>query len=132
MQVNIRQYSDKDFEMISDWWKQANEVGPAKDMLSAQTTFIMEINNVPAYSLSLYLTNCKGLAIFENFAGNPQLKGERKKFAPVLVNYLEDLAKSLGYKKIMCLSMNDKLVTRYTSLGYNKTVGGLTALVKEL
>ncbi len=132
MNVNIRQYKDSDYEMISNWWTDSKEMGPGKDMLSANTTFIMELNGVPAYSLTLYLTNCKGMALFENFIGNPALKGERKMFASVLVDYLEKTAKSLGYNKIMCLSMNDKLVDRYTDLGYNKTVSNLTALVKEL
>lgn len=129
--MNIRFYKKQDFELLSSWWKQQNEPGPTLDMLPEDSTFIVEINNKPIISVCLYLTNCKEVCYIENLIANPEFKENRKEYIQVLFSFLQNFAKNLGYKKLMCMAYRDALKKRYQEIGLTKTLD-VSIFIKEL
>lgn len=127
MSTSIRQYNSTDYKEIASWLD-----FPINEQTLNNSTFILEIDNVPAYCLTVYFTNSKELALIENFAGNPKLKEERKPYSQVLWVYLEDLAKELGYKQIICLAKEKKLSEKYESFGYSRIMNNVDVMGKVL
>lgn len=128
---NIRPYKSSDYEMIKSWWIDHNEPFPPKDCMPEDTTFILEIKDVPSLSICLYLTNCKGVAYLENFISNPNNKSTGIS-SGVLVEHAISYAKLLGYKRILCLTDKDSLKNRYQKLGMKHSLSNLHSLVREL
>jgi hypothetical protein len=133
MQYTIRPYAKADYTEIKKWWDASNEMAPIPEMLPEESTLILELDKTPALMITVYLTNCKEVSYLENFAGNPELKGEsRKQAAQYIVDAACGFAKGLGYKRVLCLSYKDKLKERYQELGMTPTVDNLMSLVREL
>ena len=133
MEYTIRSYSKKDYAELKRWWVSSKETVPPEDALSEESTFILELDNVPALSITVYLTNSKQVSYLENFIGNPDLKGDsRRKASQIIVDAACGFAKSLGYKRILCLAQKDKLKTRYTELGMQPVADNLSGFVREL
>lgn len=131
--ISVRRYEDKDWEMVLGWWNDAKEYPPTKDMMPLESSFIAEEDGTPMLAATVYLTNTKELAWAENFIGNPNLKGEKRREASeILAEFVFTFTKELGYKKIMCLTEKPVLVTRYKELGFLPTLSGLTALIRSL
>ena len=129
--MTIRNYKDSDFEMLCSWWHESQQMAPGKSLIP-ETTYILEINEVPALSLSLFTTNVKGMCYFENFIGNPNLKAQRKEYSKQLMDYVENKAKELGFEQIVCFSTSNKVSEYYKKLGMKPTVYGLTSFSKEI
>lgn len=130
--MNIRQYKDSDYDMLVKWWNDQGEAAPEKDLIPVESTFVLEVNNVPIYSLSAYLTNVKGMAFFENFVGNPLYKKERKEYSVAIMAYVENFIKEKGYKRVVCFSYKDKVKSRYQEMGMKKTLDNISSFIKEL
>lgn len=129
----IRNYKHSDFSLLDNWWKSYNEMGPIPEMMMEDTSFVLEINGVPALSITVYFTNCKEVAYIENFIGNPDLEGSlRKEASQCLLNHVYKFAKDKEYKRLVCFCYKDKLVKRYEELGVVRTLSGLHSFVKEL
>ncbi len=128
----IRNYKDGDYEMLTAWWREAREPAPKKSLVPEDTTYILEIMNIPALSICLFTTNVKGMCYLENFIGNPNLKESRKYYSQVIVDYAIDKAKELGYETVVCLSYKDKVGKHYEKLGMTKTLTGMTGFAKEI
>ena len=128
----IRNYRKEEFEMINSWWKAAKEIGPLPDMLPEESTFILEMEKQPALCVTVYLTNSKEIAYIENFIGNPELKGIRSYMVPKLFDHICKFARERGYRRLVALASNEKLVSRYQEIGLTETVKGLTSFAKEL
>lgn len=132
MQYTIRQYKDSDYSMIKEWWTSQNEVAPTEDMIP-KSSFVLEVDSEPVVSLSLFLTNVPGMCFFENFVGNPLKKGEiRKECGKAIMCHVADVAKKMGYKRIVCYSHKEKVKKRYEDMGMIRTVNNLSSFVKEL
>lgn len=127
MNIRIRPYHNDDYQEISSWM-----ITKFDESILSDSTFILDIDDVPAFCLTMYFTNSKELAFIENFAGNPNLKEIRKPYSQTLWVYLEDLAKQLGYKKVICLSNVDDLTNKYESFGYTKIMNNVDVLRKVL
>ncbi len=132
MSIRIRNYKDEEFKTIDSWWRSAGELGPIPGMLPEETTFVLEFEGEPTLCISLYTTNSKEVSYAENLIGNPKMKSVRKALAPQLLDHVFKVAKSLGYRRVICLAPNEQLARRYTEYGFNKTMSGLTGLSKEL
>lgn len=133
MSFQIRNYTDADFEMIQGWWTKQNEVPPTKEMLPPDTTFICEYEGVPLVSITVYLTNSKEFCMLDNFVGNPEFPGEKRKEASGrIIGWSEVFAMTLGYKSMMCLAMKDKLKEYYTTFGYTKRFDNVATFNKAL
>lgn len=133
MNYSIRPYHASEFEMLKSWWTLAKEVCPEKECLPEESTLILELDGVPALAITVYLTNCKRVAYLENFIGNPEMKGDsRKQASQLIVDAACNFAKNLGYTRILCLSLKDKLNERYVELGMKPTQGPLNGFIREL
>lgn len=115
--------------MVQAW---AKAYGMQELDLLPPTTYIIERNGLPMAMLSLITTNIDR-AFLEFALGNPEIKGvSRQEAFSHLVQYIEDLAKGLGYRRLSCLAPNDKLGAYYTSLGYQVVMPDLSLMFKEL
>lgn len=128
----IRHYKKEDYKEIASWWAHHNkEVSP--DFLSEETTFVLEIDETPALSITLYLTNCLGVCFLENFIGNPLLKNkERKEASKSLIEFVYNFAKATGFKNIMGFSTAEKLEDYYQELGMKPLAKNITSMVRSL
>lgn len=129
--MNIRLFNKNDYETIKMWWYKAHEIPPTLEMLPEDSTFILELDNKPQVSLTVYLTNSKHLAYLENFVKDPELK-DSKQYTELLVKHVEMFTKEQGYKVLACLAYKDKLKKRYEDLGYINTLNNLSSFIKEL
>ncbi len=129
----IRTYTHEDFKMLKSWWDAAGKNCPPPVMFSTDSTYIFEIEGVPALSVTAYLTNSKGLAILEHFVGNPELKGaDRRNASAFFINLVYDTLNVLGYQYVLGFATNDKLVKRYEELGMTQLSPNITSMIKVL
>lgn len=128
--MKIRMYKNSDYEILYTWWLKANEPAPLPGMLPENSTFILEENNKPLASICIYFTNTKEIAYLENLVKDPEFKN--KQAIQQLVEFSENFAKELGYKRLICLTRKEKLKNRYQELGYQKTLDNLSSFVKEI
>jgi hypothetical protein len=128
---SIRRYvATNDYPIISSWYR---DEAPSKEALPEDSTFIFELNDIPALSVTLYLTNCKEICMVEHFIGNPDLSGSDRRQATIaLNNFISDFAKALGYKNLVAMTANVKLQNYYQGLGYKKVSGDLPVLKREI
>ena len=126
----IRNYSPSDYQMLCDWWKIYCEPAPYPACMPEESSFVLEINNVPAYALTVLLTNSKEYAYLENFVGNPLINN--KEGAQMIANYAYSFAKDKGYKRVIAFCYKDKLKKRYEELGVIKTLDNLSSFVRSL
>ncbi len=130
---NIRLYTEADYEMIKWWAEYYFETPPTKEMLPLNTTFICEINKIPSLTVTAYYTNCKEVSYLEHYFGNPDMEGPlRKEAGQRLLGYVSELAKNMGFKRIVCLGYKEKVKKRYEEMGFIKTLDNLSSFVKEL
>ncbi|MES2355615.1 MAG: hypothetical protein V4568_14695 [Pseudomonadota bacterium] len=130
--ISIRPYHEADWRMVDEWWGSTGEVHPLPSMMPTDSSFIAEVGGVPALAVTVYLTNSTEVAYVENFIGNPSLSGEsRRAAASVLADYISVFAKSLGHKRLVCMTEKESLVKRYKELGFIPTLSGVTALMRE-
>lgn len=129
--MDIRLYKNSDFEMIQNWWIDSNEIPPLREMLTEDSTFVLEMHGKARMCITVYLTNCKAVAHLENFVKDPNFK-DSNTCSKILVEHAEKFAKEKGYKYLMCLSYQEKLKSRYEKLGYIRTLNNLSSFCKEL
>lgn len=131
--MNIRTYKQQDYKMLSDWFTQHKMGCPDALLFSEQSTFIVSNNEQDLACMTLYLTNCKGLSIMENFVGNPaSSKEERNKATRVLVEFCYDYLKSLGYKNVLGFALNEKLEKHYSDLGMTSVNKNIISVMRSL
>jgi len=129
----IKKYKTLDYDMIKSWWDLQNEIGPTKEMLPLESTYILCLKDKPILCVSLYFTNIKEYCYIECFVGNPDAKGlARREGTKILFDYICAVAKQKGYKKVVCLSHNEVLTKYYMSLGLNPTLTNVTTFCKVL
>lgn len=129
----VRSYQKDDYATIKRWWEASNEAIPGMELFPEESTLVLEVNNVPAFALIIFLTNSKELCYFEGFIGNPEIKGkERKDASDKLAEAAFAFAKGLGYKRAITFSYVDKVKNRIEELGFTRTLDNLSSFVKEL
>ena len=130
---SVTPYREEQFDLIKSWWDAAGEFAALPGMMPEDSTLIVNYEGRPLASLTIYFTNSKEIAYLENLVGNPEFKGEiRKKGVEILTRSAEQLAKSRGYKRLLCLTEKTKLKGRYEELGYLPTLNNVTTFVREL
>lgn len=132
MNINFRPYTKNDFNMINDWLKFSKEIQMQSHVLPEDSSFILELDNIPTFLMTIYFTNSKELCFFENLISNPEMKRVRKPYLKNLFQHLENVAKENGYKKVMFFSRNKKTTERYKDIGYDQFMWNLDCLGKEL
>lgn len=128
----IRNYQSSDFETVSRWWAHSKEIGPLEGMLPPESTYILELDGIPALCVTIILTNTKEFCYLENFAGNPTVeRAQRRKASQLLTKHVTTVAKSLGYKRLLCLAYKGPLKKRYQELGFTRTLDGVSGFCKS-
>lgn len=128
----IRSFKQEDYPMIKHWWELANQPPPSLSMLPESSTLILEIENKPAFCLSVYLTNCSEYAYLGNFISDRSIQGpQRKEGSQILMNAILSFANALGYKQVICMTAEPKLQQRYKDMGFQPTISNLQAFVKR-
>jgi hypothetical protein len=128
----IREYTPSDFSIISSWWTDQKECSPVEGMMIEDGTFILESDNVPALSLTVFKTQSKEMAYLEGFIKNPVFKRSLEKEAAALWEHCFQYAKNCGYKRLVCYCLVDKLVEKYKRFGMIQTTSNLNSFVRVL
>ena len=126
----IRQFTNSDYSILKSWWEKHKEPHPTLEYLP-ESTFILEDNGVPVYSISVILTN-NPLCYLEYFNSNPDHTENRKELSQRLFDYAIDFAKSKGHKFVATLAYREKVKNRVVELGMQRTFDNLSSFVKEL
>jgi len=131
--MNIRKYTDKDYEMICSWWKFHGEPIPPEELIS-QFTYILEAPiDKPWLCLSLITFNTPWVAWSAGLVSNPDIRAHgRKEAVKLLWDHVADLAKKMGYKNLLCIAPCESLEKRYAELGFVATKRNQTFMVKSL
>lgn len=133
MNFKIRPYVSNDFNEIVSWWTKQNECPPTPGMMIEDGTFVLEIENIPALSLTVFLTQSKEISYIEGFVKNPVFKGvSLEAFGSKLWEHCFQYAKEKGYNRIICYCIENKLKDKYARFGMTTTCSSLTSFVKEL
>tara|TARA_R110001599_G_scaffold1916_1_gene10086 strand:- start:811 stop:1224 length:414 start_codon:yes stop_codon:yes gene_type:complete len=122
MELNIRKLKESDWETLVNLWKMWPEweVHPTKALLPENGTggFIVEKNKTPIVAGFLYTTNSK-VAWFEWVVSNANYRdSDRKEAMELLLNGMESVAKSSGFKIILSIARNKGLINTHKKLGY--------------
>jgi hypothetical protein len=132
MKIEIRNYVERtDFEMISRWLSLWNQPVGNKDFYP-KTTYVATVDGVPVLTGCLYLTNCKNAAMMENIIGDPNKPKERKAALSKLFDHIAKEAKRLGYKYIVSMVLEPKLIANYEKHGFAVTARNYTSVSKKL
>jgi N-acetylglutamate synthase-like GNAT family acetyltransferase len=120
--MEVRALQESDWEMLVEWWKNWAEWGhnPSKEMLPLNGTggLMIEEDGKPIMAGFLYLTNSK-LAWIEWIVSDPEHRSNgRAKALELLINSLEEVAKSTGVEVIFSVTKNNSLLNMHKKLGY--------------
>lgn len=130
---NIRPYTLSDFDTIHSWWTAAKECPPVLGMMIPNGSFILELDSVPALSLTVFLTQSKEMAYIEGFIKNPLFKGvSLEEQGSALWQECFNYAKNRGYNRVLCLCQEPSLFSKYERFGMRKTANNLSSFVREL
>lgn len=129
--MNIRPYKHSDYETICSWWTTHGEPGPVLGMMIEDGTFVAELCDEPALSLTVFLTQSKELAYLEGYVKNPKFKNLEAE-GKQLFEHCYDFAKSKGYKRVVMFSQVPKLNEKCIRYGMLKAASHLSSTVKEL
>jgi hypothetical protein len=134
MKYEVRNYKHSDYPMLCSWWKERGEACPSKSMLPLNSTFILEKDGKPIYSISAYATNCSGISFLENFIKNPSFsrQDQDRDYSQLIVDYAVRFLKDNGYERVVCFSYKDNVKKRYEELGMTKTLDNLSSFVREI
>lgn len=130
--ITIRQYSPLDLPLLNRWYERVGVFGISENLLPS-TTYILENNGKPVIAHSLVCTNVKEYAYLEGFISDVDYRApDRDELVRYMVNFMKDLGKSLGYRRLLTIAPNEKLRQRYIELGGKATMENVTTVVVEL
>lgn len=131
--MNIRQYTDSDYSEVCNWWQYHGEPVPPKELISEHTYILEEPHGKPWLCLSLITFNTPWIAWSAGLVSNPDLNCYgRKEAVRDLWDYVANVAKSMGYKNLLCIAPCEALEKRYEQLGFVPTKKNQTFMVRAL
>ena len=122
MELKARALEESDWYTLVNWWSAWKDWGasPTKETLPQDGTggLMIENDGLPIVAGFLYLTNSK-VAWIEWIISNPEYKdNNRKEAIQLLINSLEDVARSTGAEIILSVGRNKSLLNIHEGLGY--------------
>lgn len=120
MELKLRSLQESDWETMQAWWKAWGWPEVTKDLMPLEGLggLIVEKDDKPIASGFLYLTNAK-VAWTEWIVSDPEYRSEDRIDAlKMLVQGLENVAISAGYKIILSVGRNKGLLNIHKELGY--------------
>lgn len=131
--MNIRLYKKSDLNTILIWCLDHKECLPYPEMLTTDSTFVLEKDNKPLACLTVYLTNSKEVAYLENLVRDPEFKGQEKDEAiKMLFNHVENFTKEQGFKRVVAFVHRPLLKNRFKEMNYINSMNDISSYVKEL
>lgn len=130
----IRSYKNSDYEMICDWWDMQYQQGPLPGMMSEHGTFILEHNNEPFMSLTVFKTQTN-IGYIEGYICDITREisiEKRREYGQNIWNHCYQWAKENGIQYLVTYTDKEALVNRYEKLGMTKVMNNLTSLSKDL
>jgi hypothetical protein len=116
----IRLLTDEDFPTLIEWWKFWRFPAPKKEYLpdEGRGGIMVYKDGVNICAGYLFFTNSK-MAWMEFIVSNPEYKEkDRKESVCFLINELNYIAKSKGFKIIFTSVKNENLINRLKECGY--------------
>lgn len=120
--IRIRQLEPNDYDdLLVGWWQEWGWEPPQKDFLPHDGAggAIVYVDDTPVVAGYLYLTNST-VAWIDFIVSSKQFrkKPERQEAITFLVEYLTEIAKTLGCKYAYALVKHNGLISTYEKLGY--------------
>lgn len=126
--MNIRKFIPSDHAMACKWMGLEVPV----EIYPPESTYVLELDQ-PVLLVCIYYTSCPTLAFMENFCGNPDFKGEkRRELGHHLLKHCEDEARARGVKRLIGQSASEKLTKRWLELGFKMQIEQMSSLIKEI
>ena len=133
MNISVRPYKESDYDMICEWWKAYEMAPPMRGMMIEDGTFVAELDGNPLMTITAFKTQSLEVSYLEGFCSKPGLINSIRNFASQsIVEHAYAYLRKLGFKRVNCLSLQDKLTKRYQELGGIVQCSGITSLGKEL
>lgn len=127
----IRLIRKEEKEMIVRWWS-SNDANATEEMIPDET-YVMESDGTPWVAIGLVGLIGTDVAWTMGLISNPFFKKDgRKEAVNELWKSVMHIAKSKGYKNVMCVAPNKKLEKRYEELGFNPDIKNATIMIKNL
>lgn len=122
MELKVRALQESDWQTLVNWWSSWEDwkIHPTKESLPMNGIggLIVEDEESPIVAGFLYLTN-SNIAWMEWIISDKNYKKENKREAiELLINSLEQVAKSTGKDIIFSVSKNKGLLNIHKKLGY--------------
>ena len=120
MELQIRSLQESDWTTMQSWWKAWGWSEVTKDLMPLEGLggLMVEKDNKAIASGFLYLTNAK-VAWTEWIVSDPEYRSDdRVEALKLLVQGLENIAISQGYKIILSVGRNKGLLNIHKELGY--------------
>lgn len=128
--MQIRNYKHSDYEIISSWFKEINEIAPQKEQLPEESSFVVEIDNKLIALVTVFLTNVN-VCYMENLIADPKFTN-RKEIIQKLMDYVFIWAKKIGYKYAAGFTMHERLAKRHIDIGWDYKLNNVIIVGKEL
>lgn len=125
--MKIEPVTQENYKVLVEWWKSHGWDAIPFDILPKIGYIIND--NVAGF---LYSTDST-MAIMEWFISNPNsTKEERNENLNILINFLSEIAKDLGFKTCFTYTVNKGLINKLENNGFLKTDENMVHLVRRL
>ena len=120
---NFRTLNENDYEIIKRWWKWWRWPALPRDFLpdNGKGGFMIEkkgLINKPIASGFVYITN-SNIVLLEWIISNPEYKeDDREEVIELLINKIEEVCREIGYKYILTMVKNKRLIKTHKKLGW--------------
>lgn len=132
MKHSIRPYNNKDFAAISDWYAISTGQRPPEGLLVEDGTFVVEIENMPILSWTVFKTQSKELCYLECFIKNPKMTVSLETYGQLLFDHCANYARDCGFKRMVGLTHIPQLTKKCERFGMVRTLDNVSILNKEL
>ena len=126
----LRLIEDKDYPALRVYWALTGKAIEPSQVYPQCSSYVYERSGDLLYAVALYLIQGLDMAYVEAVVRNPSKKADFNALA-ALQAHLENKAREQGCQRIVGFPSNERLLSHYTKLGYNK-VGTAFLSVKEL
>ncbi len=133
MIIKIRRFSEHEYDMICSWWSDHGEFGPQPGYMNDECTFVLEYDDEPVMTMTVYETQNKHVSYFEGYCAKPGLeKSLRNSLGQILWDYCYEYLAEKGFMAVSCITHKSQLALRYQNLGMNSYASGLYSLGRDL
>lgn len=132
MKNEVKHFKKEQFPLIASWWREHGLQPPRLSMMPEDSTFVLFVDDMPAASLSVFLTNTP-MGWVDNLIANPKVRASaRHRATEILLNHVCHFAHEKGHDTLFCMSIRESTDRRYQKLGFRPTATGISTFIKEI